>query len=62
MLVYLANIIYVRDFDGFVKLWMDNDMFKVLFIAFELCKFTWIFIFILYQSFNYQILYTFVIF
>ena len=62
MLVYLTNIIYVRDFDSFVKLWLDNDMFKVLFISFELCKFTWIFIFILYQSFNYQILYTFVIF
>ena len=61
-MIYLTNIYYDGQFTEVVNLWLDSSVFKVIFVSFELFKFTWIFIFIEGQSFNHKILYIFVIF
>ena len=46
-LIYLTNVYYARNFNKIRDLWIENNIFKVVFISFELLKFTWIGIFVM---------------
>ena len=51
-MIFITNIVYKGEFNEVVKFWISSPTFKTVFISFELCKFTWIFIFVNIQTFN----------
>ena len=58
----LSDVVFANDFKVFLHHWTESKYFKRLIIGFEMSKFCAIIAFLLSQTFEYQVLYTFVLF